>query len=656
MLKRLFILGLLVLAALAHPQLLCGQTATTPGSLRIERLRDQGFQYEFTDSAKAFSFYQQALKLAQLEPNKPLESRVWVDLGRLQFNFGHYQKAIGFYSKAYEVARTSNNELGRGKAMQAIGNAYYMLNEPEKSTRFLLNAARIQEKVADTLNLAITYSTLASVFEDANQLQEALKYALESQALSKAVNKHRAYANACINAAIIYLKLDSLKAMQESLEKALSVFPWIEEKNYKLSFFQNISALNFDSENYQKANKYADSALVYLREQSDSPQKTAIQMSKGLALLKLGKIDEAQELLAEANKRATQEKDFQILREIHLSLSEAFVEQGNWKEAYLNHALYSAFHDSLLNAEAYEKAAELATQYESEKKAIALEKLRRENQLNAQLYEKQRALLISLSAAVLLGLLLFILLYWNQKRKNQLIRKNNELQAEQIKRLETEKQNTILDSMLKGEENERSRVAKDLHDGVGSLLSGVKLSLSSMQGNLIVNPNHASLFDRSLRQLDDAIREMRRVAHNMMPEALIQKGLLSAITSLCAGIEESGGPKIHFEHHGIEGRLPSSYEIILYRLVQELANNTLKHAQAQQIVIQLSIHDQLLTLEYEDDGRGFDPQLWEKSTGIGFYTMKSRVEYLRGKVHLQSRLQHGTSFLIEFNLPDEPAA
>lgn len=376
-------------------------------------------------------------------------------------------------------------------------------------------------------------------------------------------------------------------------------------------------------------------------------------MSKGLALLKLGKIEEARSLLDEAIKQARIEKDFQVLREIHLSFSEAAAEQGNWKDAYLNHTIYSAFHDSLLNAEAYEKAAELATQYESEKKAIALEKLRKETQLNNELYEKQKALLVSISAIVLLGLFLFVVLYWNQKRKNQLIQKNSELQAEHIKRLETEKQNTILDSMLKGEENERSRVAKDLHDGVGSLLSGVKLSLSSMQGNLIVNPNHASLFDRSLRQLDDAIREMRRVAHNMMPEALIQNGLLSAIASLCAGIEESGGPKIHFEHHGIEGRLPSSYEIIVYRLVQELANNTLKHAQARQIVIQLSQHDDLLTLEYEDDGLGFDPQLWEKSTGIGFYTMKSRIEYLRGKVNLESRPQNGTSFLIEFTLPNE---
>jgi signal transduction histidine kinase len=259
-------------------------------------------------------------------------------------------------------------------------------------------------------------------------------------------------------------------------------------------------------------------------------------------------------------------------------------------------------------------------------------------------------LYLSIAGLVLLGFIAFLLLYINQTRKTQLARKTSELQTEQIKRLETEKQNIILDSMLKGEEQERSRVAKDLHDGVGSLLSGVKLSLSSMQGNLIVDSDQASVFERSLRQLDDAIREMRRVAHNMMPEALIQKGLLSAISGLCAGIVESGGPKVHFEQYGLEDRLPSSYEVILYRLVQEMINNALKYSSARQIIIQLSRQGNTLTLVCEDDGRGFDPALWENSSGIGFYTMKSRIEYLNGKVHLQTTPETGTSFLIEFQL------
>ncbi len=105
-----------------------------------------------------------------------------------------------------------------------------------------------------------------------------------------------------------------------------------------------------------------------------------------------------------------------------------------------------------------------------------------------------------------------------QRRKNLILRQKEAITLEQLNRFESEKQVVVLDSMLKGEESERSRVAKDLHDGAGSLLRGVKLSLSSLEGNMFIREDHARLFDRSLHQLDDAITEMRRVAQNMMPE------------------------------------------------------------------------------------------------------------------------------------------
>jgi len=629
---------------------LLGQGLRETDSLQVEQLRDNGYAYEFSDSSKSIAFYNQALQQAQGSGLTTLEHLVWIDIGRLHFNLGHYLKAISFYQKAYEGAKTRKNELIKAKALQAIGNAYYMLGEPDESTRFLLDASRIQEKQNDSLNLAISFSTLASVFEDANQLNDALQYAQKAKSLSKALKKHRIYAGVCINTAIIYQKLQKKTEAMANIAEALQALPLIDEIAYKTSYFQNISGLYFDSGEYQKADQYADSALNYLKNQSASSHKTAIRMSKGLALLKLGRTGEAQPLLQEVLTHAESEKDYQVLREIHLSLAEAYGESGNWKEAYRQHTLYSAFHDSLLNEKAYQQAAELSAQYEAEKKAIAIEKLSRENELNTKVFKKQRALYLSIAGLVLLGFIASLLLYINQTRKTQLVRKTSELQTEQIKRLETEKQNIILDSMLKGEEQERSRVAKDLHDGVGSLLSGVKLSLSSMQGNLIVDSDQASVFERSLRQLDDAIREMRRVAHNMMPEALIQKGLLSAISGLCAGIVESGGPKVHFEQYGLEDRLPSSYEVILYRLVQEMINNALKYSSARQIIIQLSRQGNTLTLVCEDDGRGFDPALWENSSGIGFYTMKSRIEYLNGKVHLQTTPETGTSFLIEFQL------
>ena len=212
---------------------------------------------------------------------------------------------------------------------------------------------------------------------------------------------------------------------------------------------------------------------------------------------------------------------------------------------------------------------------------------------------------------------------------------------------ENEKQLLALNSILKGQEDERSRMARDLHDGVGGMLSGIKLNLSSMKGNMIIHEKDAQLFNRSIVQLDNAIAEMRRVAHNMMPEALIKFGINEAVQDFCDGINQSNAVKMKYTSIDLQP-MEKSTEIILYRIIQELSNNAIKHAAAKNIFVQLNQHQKGLSLVVEDDGKGFDPL--QITRGAGLQNVQSRVDYLKGNFTIESQPGEGSSINVEIPL------
>jgi len=168
-----------------------------------------------------------------------------------------------------------------------------------------------------------------------------------------------------------------------------------------------------------------------------------------------------------------------------------------------------------------------------------------------------------------------------------------------------------------------------------------------MKGNLVVSGENAATFKRAITQLDNTIVEMRRVAHSMMPEALLKFGLAEAIEDYCDGINESNTVKIKFTKIGIVQPLEKSTEVTLYRIVQELCNNAIKHAQTQNIFIQLAKHDRGITLTVEDNGKGFDATKPAAFKGDGLKNVQSRVDYLKGSCEIQSSPGNGTSFIIE---------
>jgi signal transduction histidine kinase len=183
------------------------------------------------------------------------------------------------------------------------------------------------------------------------------------------------------------------------------------------------------------------------------------------------------------------------------------------------------------------------------------------------------------------------------------------------------------------------------------MLSGIKYSFNTMKGNVVMTPENAQAFERSMDMLDSSIKEMRRVAHNMMPEALVKFGLDTALKDFCADINNSGALQVSYQSIGIENlTIDQTTAITIYRIVQELINNTMKHAAAKTALVQVTKTNNQLWVTVEDDGKGFDTALLNNARGIGWSNIQNRVEFLKGNLDVQSQKEKGTSVHIEINI------
>lgn len=262
-------------------------------------------------------------------------------------------------------------------------------------------------------------------------------------------------------------------------------------------------------------------------------------------------------------------------------------------------------------------------------------------QLEINKRTSQRNTLVVVGILLLLG----IMGLWQRLMTNKRLAKQNAIIKEQ-KILALQKENKIfaMDAMITGQEEERKRIAKDLHDGLGGILSTVKLSFEAIEKE-IARLHAFSPFEKAITMLDDACDEVRRISHDMMPAALTVGGLPDAVEDLGESLRDVHGITADVQVIGLKERLDENKEIMIYRILQELVMNVIKHANASKMIIQLSSHDAHLVLVVEDNGVGFNADI--KSDGLGLKSIGSRADYLNGIMKIDSVTGEGTTVSIE---------
>ena len=204
-------------------------------------------------------------------------------------------------------------------------------------------------------------------------------------------------------------------------------------------------------------------------------------------------------------------------------------------------------------------------------------------------------------------------------------------------------------AVMKAEENERQRIAKDLHDGVGQMMSAAKMNLSSFENDLqFTTDDQRNSFDRIISLVDESCREVRSVSHQMMPNILLKSGLANAVADFLDKIDQRQ-LKVALHTEGLNERLDENTEIVLYRVLQECVNNVIKHSGASQLDIALIKDKDGISISIEDNGKGFNPAQLGEDAGIGLKNMKARIDYLNGTIDFDSAPGKGT--LVAIHIP-----
>jgi signal transduction histidine kinase len=199
-------------------------------------------------------------------------------------------------------------------------------------------------------------------------------------------------------------------------------------------------------------------------------------------------------------------------------------------------------------------------------------------------------------------------------------------------------------------EKERSRIAADLHDELGSLISAIKINLECLDTS--ENPENIAILEKTGNYIDTTMQKIREISNNLMPKILEQSGIIAAVTDFINMIDVKSKISIKFDHELIdESSIPEEYKPHLFRIIQELLNNAVKHAKSTQILIQIILKNQNLIMTIKDNGIGFDENIdITKIKSDGLRNIIRRAELINGKVILESQLNKGTNYTIEIPL------
>lgn len=308
---------------------------------------------------------------------------------------------------------------------------------------------------------------------------------------------------------------------------------------------------------------------------------------------------------------------------------------GEHKEAYQWMKKASLLSDSLQQEKLLEKMNELEILHQTadkQQKIYDLEKEKKANELSSKNKDLRITILV---IALILSLVIVFLIFINYKKQQKLNKQISISHEQDLLHIENQRIYEATQAILQGEEQERQRIAQDLHDSMGGMLANIRMTISS---------NDSSSKENVIEKLDKSIAEMRRISRNLMPETLKDLGLEIALKELCEAIPQKQFA-IQFEAFNLSENIPCKIQMALYRITQESISNITKYAQATNVIVQISQNNSILNLTIEDDGIGFDKS--EIVYGLGLKNIQNRVQLINGTVEIASNKGEGTTINVE---------
>lgn len=583
------------------------------------------------DFKKAISYIGQGM---QLSKNSPFYQAIgYFYFGKI-YRDNEDVKANESYDKALTLfARYSNAQSYSYQSRVWSGKAS-IAQRTNDNKRFidliLTKAIPLAIKAGDSIRLAESFTNLALPFMNYGDYNKAIYYFNKSaEILRRNAPMNFRQMDNFVNLSRVYLHQKKPVLARANLDSAQMILKQDPRSLYAPYYYTIEGMYYIQLKNFVQAQESLDKGLAIAEELKSKYDIRSILYQKARLFELKQDFVSIRKILLKMYNEGYVDMDLdkkQLLRDL------AYVEEklGNIKAAYRWQTKYSDFADSFYTKKAKLQIAGLEAKYnytQKEQELLAANK-RSEN---------QRVIMwISIGGSLtIVGLFLYLF----RLRK---IKSEQELQSlKQLQRI------ALTEALLSGEEKERTRMARDLHDGLGGMLAGIKINLTN-----IVQENTSAEMEMLIKQLDNSVTELRRIARNMMPEALLRSGLKIALTDLCL-LASTESLKVYSSFLNIHQDLPRQTQIIVYRIVQELLTNVIKHSGANEAFVQCSQHENTFFITVEDNGRGFNSDNTDQFKGLGLENISSRVDFLKGKMDIRATPEKGTIINIELQIDEK---
>lgn len=599
------------------------------------------------DIEKAETNLLKAVELAEKHPNVALEIKAHNGLGNLHARSQQLDKAKIDYQTCLSLSKKHKDKRSESRAYLNIGNLYYYKGYWTTAIEYYIKSAALKEAINDLNGLAKIHNNIGALYKEQERYDKSIEYYNKSAQYYQNQQDSVRYIETQINIAVAKIFQGKAEEARQLLQQNFATIASFERQDLLLSNRLNLSFAYSELKQYSNSMRELERCRDIATTLSDKHSLVIIENLIGTNNFHLQQYPLA---IQHYNQSLLGAKELDMLSEQSkalFGLYEAEQKLGDFKQSLRWFEEYSSLKDSLFNANSTNRLNEIQEQYDSKQKALEIDKLKArnkavelENELTRNELRYSRLLIGGGTILVIVALWVFYQRIRQHKARNTFEKKQNEAR---IKNLISDQEAKTYSAIIETQQKERSQLARDLHDTLGSYLATLKYQHESSKHETSVGSN-VERFQKTATLIDNTAKELRAISHRMATGESIRLDLVMAVETLVNRIKDTGHFSIEFNAL-LEDKISEHIELTLYKVIQELLANILKHANADHITIQLIQHENEISLVVEDDGKGFDPKTTQNN-GIGLNNVTERIHQIHGTLEIDAQPGNGVTIVI----------
>ncbi|KIA90383.1 tetratricopeptide repeat-containing sensor histidine kinase [Kaistella jeonii] len=591
---------------------------------------DLTWYYASVSVDSALHYGKKAITATEILKDSTLLAQIYSDLGAVHFRNNDFKNSERNYLQSYQIRKKQNNIAGIAKLNNNLASVYQSTFQYKKAMKMYLEALNFFESKADEKNINATKANIGLLFIDLKDNTNAIKYITEAIDFFEEQDKNVEFDNKlCEN----YLNLGKAFQMKKDYATAEKYYNKSSEICNKVGNKQgyafskrNLGNLNTLLKNDSAAELNLKISKETRKEFNSKLDTESNDIDVAQNLIVQEKFLEAKRILLKILPVFEKENSKENLLSTYKLLTNIYHHSSQTDSADLFFEKYVALDSDLVNTSVNKDTSEMEKKYRS---------LQKDNEILSQ---KSKIFKTNVIVFSLLGFLLMGFIYYKNYQNKQKIKLQKEI---------LHQQDLATKAVMNAEDNERKRMATHLHDGIGQLLTAANMNMSVLDEYKKDENNFTKVLNKTREILAEAMLDVRTLSHQIMPNMLIKNSLADALRDL---ISKTNSPKLHLElkMEGLKKDLNQNIQVVMYRIIQECINNTIKHAKANKVEISLIQSNDMIEAIFKDDGIGFNPlKINSRNDGLGLENIRSRIDMLKGDLKIDSAEGKGTSIIMK---------